>query len=353
MTNTSYCRKFNNNKTNNLISSIFLLIFAIISKDSFMNYSFLFKKSGKNSKVAYYGRNMLRWLIPAFFTRSKLNSTLKNINQRKDWKYISDRVNYYNKLSEKRKLPLDSKTLGEHKLKGQKSVYFFDTYEYTRWFSPQLMWVYIAGDINYVPALPSIVKARPIGDKNQNSVLLNLNKVRHFIFVNDKIPYRDKMDKVIFRGETDGKPNRQLFVNTFYNHPLCDAGDTAVIPHSHQAEAMTIPQHLVYKFIMCLEGNDVASNLKWVMSSNSIAVMPRPTCETWFMEGRLIPNYHYIEIKPDYSDFIERISYYIEHPEEAQAIVEHAHEYVNQFKDKKRERIISLLVLKKYFEYTN
>ena len=41
--------------------------------------------------------------------------------------------------------------------------------------------------------------------------------------------------------------------------------------------ALTIREHLDYKFIMALEGNDVASNLKWVMSSNSIAVMTRPT----------------------------------------------------------------------------
>lgn len=103
---------------------------------------------------------------------------------------------------------------------------------------------------------------------------------------------------------------------------------------------------------MALEGNDVASNLKWVMSSNSVAVMPRPTCETWFMEGKLIPNYHYIEIKPDFSDLEERLNYYIEHPEEAQQIVDHAHAYVTQFKDRKREKLISLLVLVKYFGMT-
>ena len=73
--------------------------------------------------------------------------------------------------------------------------------------------------------------------------------------------------------------------------------------------------HLGYKFIMCLEGNDVATNLKWVMSSNSLAVMPKPVYETWYMEGRLIPNYHYVEIKPDYSDLEERIQYYIDHPD--------------------------------------
>ena len=85
------------------------------------------------------------------------------------------------------------------------------------------------------------------------------------------------------------------------------------------------------------------------MSSNSIAVMPKPTCETWFMEGRLIPDYHYIQIKEDYSDLIEKISYYENHPQEAKAIVEHAHEWVSQFRDEKKEDLISLMVLEKYF----
>ena len=89
------------------------------------------------------------------------------------------------------------------------------------------------------------------------------------------------------------------------------------------------------------------------MSSNSLAIMPRPTCETWFMEATLIPDFHYVEIKPDFSDLEEKMRYYIEHPYKAQEIIDHAHEYVNQFKDKKREKLISLLVLKKYFDITN
>ena len=48
----------------------------------------------------------------------------------------------------------------------------------------------------------------------------------------------------------------------------------------------------------------------------------------------------------------ERLTYYINHPDEAQAIIDHAHEYVAQFRNKRRENLISLLVLKKYFEKT-
>jgi hypothetical protein len=43
----------------------------------------------------------------------------------------------------------------------------------------------------------------------------------------------------------------------------------------------------------------------------------------------------------------------MDHPDEAEAIIRHAHEYVEKFKDKKREKLISLLVLKKYFDFTN
>ena len=201
----------------------------------------------------------------------------------------------------------------------------------------------------------TIVKSRPLSPDNANSVLMKLDKVRHFVFVNDKIPFRKKMNKVIFRGKIHGKPIRYRLLEMYFNHPMCDLGDVGHHPDDPkewQKEKLRIFDHLSYKFILALEGNDVASNLKWIMSSNSIAVMPRPTCETWFMEGRLIPNYHYIEIKEDLSDLEERLRYYIEHEDEALSIIRHAHEYVAQFRDTKREKLISLLVLQKYFEKT-
>lgn len=80
--------------------------------------------------------------------------------------------------------------------------------------------------------------------------------------------------------------------------------------------------------------------------------MPKPTYETWFMEGKLIPNYHYVEIKSDYSDLKERMEYFIVHPDEAQEIIRHAHEWCEQFFDAEREKLISLLVLEKYFKMT-
>ena len=81
--------------------------------------------------------------------------------------------------------------------------------------------------------------------------------------------------------------------------------------------------------------------------------MPKPRIESWFMEGTLIPDYHYIEVKADYSDLIEKLNYYIAHPDEAQAIIEHAHEYVRPFRNRKRELLIARMTAGRYFEQTS
>ena len=166
-------------------------------------------------------------------------------------------------------------------------------------------------------------------------------------------------ERAIFRANIDhlhkNHVYRLRFVERYFGHPLCDIGvsnHAPVVKEEWIRERISEFDHLTYKFIMCLEGNDVATNLKWVMSSNSLAVMPPPVYETWYMEGRLIPNYHYVAIKPDYSDLEERLQYYIDHPDEAEAIIRHAHEWQEQFFDRQREKLISLMVLHRYFERT-
>ncbi len=70
------------------------------------------------------------------------------------------------------------------------------------------------------------------------------------------------------------------------------------------------------------------------------------------MEGTLKPDYHYILIKNDFSDLKEKLSYYSHHKDEAKLILKNAHDFISQFKNEEREKIISLKVLHKYFEIT-
>lgn len=318
--------------------------------------------NGKNNNLLYFLKAYIREYIPKCFTQWMLNGELEKIKQREDCEYILKRVDYYNKLVpdsqynrqdwEKEAVEIRNQPMTHQK------VYYFDAMEIARYFSGKLKWILLSGDITHVPNVPTIIKSRPLFDNNQNSVVLKMEKVRHFLFVDDKKSWREKKNMTIFRGDLGArKQNRDVFMEKFANgqSSMVNAASTNLIeahPEWH-AQKMTIEEHLDYKFIMSLEGNDVASNLKWVMSSNSIAVTPKHTVETWFMEGTLIPNYHYIEVKDDFSDLEERLTYYINHPDEAEAIIQHAHEYVNQFRDEKREKLISLLVLKRYFEITN
>ena len=316
--------------------------------------------SGKNSNLKYYIRSYLREYTPKIFSQMQLNRILRQLDQRQDKGEIMRRVNYYCKLDKgsnfNRQMWSDKAImLQDQPVTGQKT-YYFDAMEYARYFSQDLRWILDAGDKPYVAPEPAIVKNRPIVEHNENSVILNLDKNRHFLFVRDNKPWRDKNNMTIFRGDLGPrKENRDVFMNRWYGHPMVDAASTNRSEQhpEWQREKLTIGDHLDFKFIMSLEGNDVASNLKWIMSSNSIAVTPCLTQETWFMEGTLIPNYHYIEVKPDFSDLEERLTYYIEHPDEAEAIIQHAHDYVSQFRDEKREKLISVLVLKKYFDITN
>ncbi len=304
----------------------------------------------------------MRQIVPKWLLRMQLKSELAKLEKRDDKEYILDRVNYYCKLTDasefdRKEFAEKAVTLRDMKRKTVRpSVYWFDFMEYARFFSRSLKAILTPGDINIYLPLPSVTKSRPIHGDNINSVILNLDKVRHFIFVNDSKRFADKKDVAIFRGGIVGKRRLRMrlpFCEKFFGKP---GFDVAVLDRSYPEwykDKITIKEHLDCKYIMALEGNDVASNLKWVMSSNSIAVMPRPEMETWFMEGRLIPDYHYIEVKPDFSDIEEKMRYYSTHIEEAEAIIAHAHEYVNQFRNSKRERLISLLVLDKYLNIVN
>jgi hypothetical protein len=306
----------------------------------------------KNNKFLYYSSNLLRLLLPNFIFQVRLSGKLAEIKNY-DLEYVKRRVNYYNKLSGGIKLRDDKNRLSDFKFGRKSKVYFFDSQEYTRYFSSNLRINFLFGDITYVPEEPSIIKSRPIDGDNSNSVVLKLNKVRHFIFTKDEKEFVKKRDLLVGRGRIV-RTHRVRFFEMYFGHPLCDIGHTAkdsISDHWRKGK-LTLDEQLDYKFILCLEGNDVASNLKWVMSSNSIAVMPKPKYETWFMEGTLKPDYHYIAIKDDYSDFEEKIRYYIEHTDEALKIVANANAYIEQFKDTKREDLISLLVLQKYFYKT-
>lgn len=325
-----------------------------------MNTTLQYKlHSGKNSKAAYYMQAALRDMLPDRLYAMRLNRELERCAAMYDRDYIADRVDYYCKLSRPVTLGSDSEPIGALQRKGNPSTYYYDSREALQWFNPELRWHYLFGDIRDIPAEPTVVKSRALGTDNSNSVLLKLDRCRHFVYINDHLQPEEKEDRAIFRGHIGTRENRALFCRMYADNPRVDAADTlpgATEGHKHTSQMkpmMSFYEHLRFRYIMALEGNDVASNLKWIMSSRSAAVMPKPTCETWFMEGRLVGGVHYVEIRPDFSDLEEKMDHYSKHLDELRTIVDNANRYVAQFRDTRRERYIALLVMQKYFKMTN
>ncbi|MFU0842703.1 MAG: CAP10 domain-containing protein [Burkholderia sp.] len=312
---------------------------------------YLLKPRGKNLRFTYLTRCFLHGLVPKSVLRARMERLLGSLESRPDRDAILDRVDYCCKLTDVR--PLTGRKRLRDIPNGQGN-YNRDFFEYARYFRGDLFVDTAFGDNTSIPKTPSITKSRPVRDGNENDVLMKLNKVRHFMFLKDRLAFEEKKDGAIFRGACY-QADRRRFMEKYFGSPLIDCGDTGrggSEPAEWKKPLITPYDHLKYKFVVSIEGNDVASNLKWIMSSNSIALMPRPRYETWFMEGRLVPGVHFAEIRPDFADVEEKIRWYAAHPEEAHRIIAAAHAWVDQFRDPEREDIISLLVLRKYFEKT-
>lgn len=304
----------------------------------------------QSRRFSYYLLNTLSLIVPRVLFRLISPLKLRSTSAINDGA-IQERVNYYNKLAATDFSSQPSTAISKHRKTGG-TTYFFDLRNVLKYFPSHFRFTAVIGDVTIIPEQPSFVKSRPIAGDNQNSVLLKLNKIRHFNFIEDKTPYQEKKAMVAWRG-VGYQPHRVTVLKQFHDNPRCNIGQTK--PHRNdpwEKEMMSIEEQLQYKFLLCIEGNDVATNLKWSMSSHSLCFMSKPKFETWFMEGRLQAGIHYVELKDDYSDLIEKMDYYLAHEDEALSIIKNANDYVEQFKDEKREQLISLLVAQKYFKQT-
>lgn len=245
--------------------------------------------------------------------------------------------------------------VGEFTFAGKSTAYCFDFRNHIQFLPRDRRLDYQFGDVTEVPDSPCFVKSRPVRNdaSNRNSVLLKLNTIRHFRFVKDQTPFRQKKALAVWRGKPISQQRIDL-ATRFVDHPLCDIGCTLakkeVEMKPHHKDFMSIGKQLQYQFVVSVEGKDVATNLKWIMASNSLCLMRRPRFETWFMEGALVPDYHYVELADDHSDLPEKIRYYRDHPGEAEAIIANANRYVEQFFDHQMEQTIALLVIQKYLQ---
>lgn len=306
-------------------------------------------RAGKTPAFVFYAKGILSMLVPGWYYRWRGRKLLRTWRNRPDADYLRERRDFYCLTS-----------VGDDKtgiVKASKvrpgnfhSRYAIDAAQALRYFPKDSGVRFHAGDVWDNPELPTLTKARRLDGKHEdNAVILNLDSIRHWLWPKDNTPFRDKKPVLFFRGDIYNKPARIKFFGQWADNEMFDLGDTnRTHPSRWEAEFVTVPDHFGYQFILALEGYDMASSLQWIMASNCVPVMPKPTVDGWLMHSQLVPGKHYIEIAPDFSDVGEKIKYYVEHPDEAEKIAMESKKWMRQFRDKKREKLISLLIVEKY-----
>eukprot|EP01084_Bolivina_argentea_P271404 461801_1 len=169
----------------------------------------------------------------------------------------------------------------------------------------------VTGDIwkhNKYENYPVFGKARPIFKNNSNNSLILIQTMkysRHWQTACNNlhkldIPWNKKQKKVIFRGASTDGFVRRSFVRQYINYSninaSIDVGFTKLSVLKDETmddllplrkSVMSIRDLLKYKYLVSIEGNDVASNLNWILMSNSVPFMRKPVRESWLMEGLL------------------------------------------------------------------
>lgn len=196
-------------------------------------------------------------------------------------------------------------------------------------------------------------------------ILLKLESDRHYdipfpIVLKHDIPWDQKRsDKAVFRGMMSGhnlednvnaesyvfsdmpiydacmKVPRCQLVYKYANSTVIDAKLVYVFGKFQEIEGINmvekqkpIPEMLQYKMIISLEGNDVATGLKWSLLSNSVILMPPPTKTTYAMEELLQPWVHYVPIH-DIDRVEEQVQWVLDHDAEAQRISQRATNFIH------------------------
>uniref|UniRef100_A0A7S1YH12 Glycosyl transferase CAP10 domain-containing protein n=1 Tax=Grammatophora oceanica TaxID=210454 RepID=A0A7S1YH12_9STRA len=185
----------------------------------------------------------------------------------------------------------------------------------------------------------------PHSNTRMQPLIWKLATSRHYKFLKDivtlDVSWEEKMPVAIWRGQLTGSRDfydkrlgdmencnnmpRCRVVYELDNSTLVDAKLTTTrnrLPNelnnvSLVVQKTPIKQLLRYKAIIMLEGNDVASGLKWALLSQSVVLMPVPKHTSWAMEELLVPYVHYVPLKDDLSDVEQQMQWVLDNEDTA------------------------------------
>ena len=186
---------------------------------------------------------------------------------------------------------------------------------------------------------------------------------------NRKFSWKSKKAKGFWRGTSTGghltKTNWESFmrarlvllslkypkeIDARFNHVRqCDPDIPLIMKKKGMvSKSIKKTDHLKYKYLVDIDGNSCTyERCFWILLSNSLLLKQESQNIQWYY-GAIQPNKHYLAIKEDLSDLLQKISWAQEHDEEAQKISERATEFVYDHLSSEDTLLYMYLLLKEY-----
>jgi hypothetical protein len=221
---------------------------------------------------------------------------------------------------------------------------------------------YLKGDVETSLHPQTLCKNRCAG--NTDSVVLRCLEFdrhwQHYYRRPADISFSAKKNKAFWRGTTTGQETRPgnrftLVKKWFETCDLIHVGFSFICQNKKKYQkyvkgSCDLSHFLQFKYILSVEGNDKDSGLNWKLNSNSLVLMPRPRVTSWLMETTLVPDYHYVVIKDDFSDLAQKVRWCNNHPQKCKDMIRNANTFMQQFADSAAEEQLEINVIDKYFE---
>ena len=171
----------------------------------------------------------------------------------------------------------------------------------------------------------------------------------------ETMDFASKKEDILWRGSATGPPfgfpmrdrvSRLIFIeNVFGKYPDIDVGFSGIVQTDkldagllNRTRALYKPHIgldvlIQYKYVLCMEGNDAASNFAWALGSISCPFHTYPFSSETVLFAGIRPWVHFVPIAHNGSDLREKLDWCYANESACSRIAQNGHDYLLPYRD--------------------